>query len=95
VTVPSITDEELAEMERGHVRMEAPFNTPGFCRRCSHFWPCPMFRLIAALRASRAENERLRQESAMWREGAQRSATERDALRGEPFVVLPGDSVNL
>lgn len=52
---PTLTDEELAEMERGHESMKAPFRTPDFCRRCSHYWPCPTSRLIAALRASREE----------------------------------------
>ncbi len=55
----ALTDEALAWIEGGHVAMKTPFATPDICRRCSHYWPCPTSRLIAALRASRAEVERL------------------------------------
>lgn len=56
---PTLTDEELAEEERGHVRHRASEGHHDFCRRFSFAWPCPTSRLIAALRASRAEVERL------------------------------------
>lgn len=58
---PTLTDEELAKAEQGHEPGKAPFGTPDFCRRCQHYWPCPTFRLILTLRASRQEAERLRE----------------------------------
>lgn len=55
------TDEELATYFRQH-RGTDPIGNPRrrYCIACSHLWPCPTSRLIAALRASRAEVERLR-----------------------------------
>ncbi len=57
----ALTDEELAQ-EFGHHREGSIVGNPltCYCRVCSRTWPCPTARLIAALRASRAEVETLR-----------------------------------
>ncbi len=53
----ALTDEELAKMQTKHVRSSWG---GGMCLRDEMFWPCDALQLIAALRASRAEVERLR-----------------------------------
>lgn len=50
MTTNPLTEEELDDIGKGHERTQAPFGGPGFCRRCSHFWPCPTARLVTEVR---------------------------------------------
>ena len=56
---PPLTDEELAMF--GHHRAGS---SGRWCATCAHKWPCLSARLIADLRAARAEVERLRAQNA-------------------------------
>lgn len=56
---PTLTDEELAEWSSLHQPAGEAEGT--YCQCCRRWWPCPEAKLIAALRVSREEVERLRE----------------------------------
>ncbi len=68
----ALTDEELAEAFQHHVPTDIYAanlcNVSVICRACSHRWPCPTSRLIAALRASRSEVEMWKSRATQLRE---------------------------
>ena len=61
---PTLTDEELAEIESRHRLNPALYGRGDRCSWCFSGWPCDTSRLIADLRASREEVERLEAERA-------------------------------
>lgn len=86
-----LTDEELAAMESRHASI--PHMTDGISMpmcRCNYRWPCPTRRLIADLRAARAEVERLRHDAASDYARAEEAEQANMALRAE-LVRLKAD----
>ena len=67
---PPLGDEELAEMDALHVEFTQPRGARQ-CRHCGGSWPCPVSRLIADLRASRARIKELEEERDEWRDAHQ------------------------